>query len=444
MNKILLSLLATTLLPGALGAAAIKTEPTIEQVRKDEPATWYTEAAAATTYANATARDPLFADTKVWSDDARKAAYAKQNWPKARGMVWAKPGVSAKDGWDVSHWLEDGKPAVKPFDENTDLILPASPKGGYDVSLTDGRKYQPARFRHLTIERGAHVVGHFAVSWNVWIKSGGSVSYLDSVLGTGHTFLRNDNLIDRQQRRSLSLVDHFFVRKAPGSSVKFVGLFRSEDNWQVESGMMVLAPQSEIGLGNRTPTVIGKDAAIAILSDAYLSRRTNCDWSTDLTVKGKLLGGLPERPLTSDARLGIGWKSKGSVLGTKGGGRNAGPNDYGMIVNEGGSITVTTSNPAKARLVINCSKRDDDWGQIEIISRDHPLHGDPAIAKLKELPRLTDMIIKGDVTWKGILLDDFKAGGIQVETLPDLNGNGPAFGTGNADKPQALFTVIPK
>ena len=148
------------------------------------------------------------------------------------------------------------------------------------------------------------------------------------------------------------------------------------------------------------------------------------------------------KQLTSDARLGIGWKSKGSVLGTSGGGRSAGPADYGVVVDEGGSVAVYTKDPAKARLLINCSKRDCDSGQIEIISRDHPLHGQPAIDKLNALPRLIDIVIKGKVDWNGICLDDILIGGIQVQAKPPLTGTGaPTFGSGNAGKPDELFVI---
>jgi len=435
------SIFTLTLLATCLGAAEVKTEPTTMDFRKDEPVSWYIAAATAPSYAKAMAHEPNFADQALWNDDARRAAYAKQVWPKTRVLVWAKPGTPAKDGWDAKYWLEDGKPATKPFDSDSDLVLPDG--GGYMVSLTDGRKYQPSAFRHLTIGKNACVSGHFSVKGNLWVKAGGRVMNLDSALGGGDTFWRFDNLSGGWDRRGNGLVDHFHFKKDKDASAEFIGIFYSEDNWQFHSGTFIVASQSEIGMGNRTPAVITKDAAVAIMSGGYLTRRSNCDWSTDLTVEGKLLAGLPERPLTSDARLGLGWKSKGSVLGTKGGGRSAGPHDYGMIVAEGGSLTVHSSDPNKARLLINCSKRDNDWGQISIISRGHPLEGEPAIAKLKELPRLTDMVIKGEVTWGAICLDDILLGGIQVKTKPALKGkDAPTFGNGNAGKPEELFSVI--
>ena len=150
---------------------------------KTTPTSPYRTAAASEAYQTATAHDPHYDDPALWpAEDVKRAAYAKQAWLKGRLMVWAKPGVSSRgsDGADPKYWLEDGKPATKPFDENTDLVFPDFAGGMYWVSITDGRKYQPARFRHLTIGRGAEIVGHLSSKGNLWIKAGGVIRYLDS------------------------------------------------------------------------------------------------------------------------------------------------------------------------------------------------------------------------------------------------------------------------
>lgn len=419
-------------------------EPNTRDIRADEKA-WFVSATASPAYAKATAHDPHFSVPGLWGDDVQATLYAKQTWPKGRVLVWAKPGTGAKDGWDAKHWLEDGKPATKGIDVDTDLVFP---EGGtrYAVNLTDGRKYQPAAFRHLTIGKLATVAGHFSMRGNLWIKPEGNVMFLDSAVGGGHTFWRNDNLTNGWGQRGLGLVDHFHFSKTADGSVEFIGIYSSDDNWQFHSGLFIVAGGSEIGMGNRTPPKIDKDATVAIMGGGYLTRRSNCDWGTDLTVEGKLLAGLPARPLTRDARLGLGWKSKGVFLGSNGGGRMPGPKDLGMTVADSGSVVVHTSNPAKARLVIDCSRRDNDWGQIEIISRGHPLHGDPLIAKLKELPRRTDMEIRGSITWTGIHLDGIRTGGIQIATAPELSGSGkgPTFGPGIEGKPAGLFVPLAK
>ena len=445
---LLVTLLAATL-PFANAAdptakPATASEPTTKEIRPGEEP-WYVKTAKLPGYANATAHDPHFGEAGLWSSDVKVTLYAKQAWPKTRVLVWAKPGTGAKDGWDAKYWLEDGKPAAKGIDVDSDLVLPAA-SGDYYVSLTDGRKYQPSAFRHLTISAKACVAGHFSVKGNLWIKAGGKIMNLDSAVGGGHTFWRNDNVTNGSDQRGLSLVDHFHFSKIADSSAEFIGIYHSEDNWQFHSGLFIVATGSEIGMGNRTPPKIEKDAAVAIMSGGHLARRTNCDWADDVTIEGKLLAGLPERPLTSDARLGLGWKSKGIFLGSHGGGRMPGPKDMGLIVTESGSVTVHSSDVTKARLVINCNRRDDDWGQIEIISREHPLHGDPLIAKLKELPRRTDMVIRGSITWPGILLDDIRAGGIHIATTPDLTAKskGPAFGPNIEGKPAGLFAPLDK
>ena len=445
---LLLTLLAALLTPtgaaGAVDATAPGIEPTTKEMRPGEEP-WYVMSCKLPGYATATAHDPHFSEAGLWGVDVKATLYAKQLWPKVRVLVWAKPGTGAKDGWDAKYWLEDGKPAARGVDVDSDLVLPGA-GAGYAVSLTDGRKYQPSAFRHLTIGSQACVVGHFSVQGNIWIKAGGKVMFLDSAVGGGHTFWRNDNLTNGWDVRGLSLVDHFHFSKLAGSSAEFIGIYHSEDNWQFHSGLFIVAPGSEIGMGNRTPPKVEKDATVAIMSGGYLARRTNCDWADDLTIEGKLLAGLPERPLTSDARLGLGWKSKGVFLGSHGGGRMPGPQDMGLVVAESGSVTVHTSNAAKARLVIDCSRRDDDWGQIEIISRGHPLHGDPLVAKLKELPRRTDMEIRGSITWTGIHLDGMRAGGVHIATTPDLTakGAGPTFGPANEGKPAGLFVPLVK
>jgi hypothetical protein len=440
---LLTAILSAALVPViATDVARPAIEPNTRDILPSETA-WFVTAAGLPAYATATAHDPHFAAPGLWGDDVNATLYAKHIWPKGRVLVWAKPGIGAKDGWDAKYWLEDGKPATKGIDVDSDLVFP---EGGtrYSVNLTDGRKYQPSAFRHLTIGKLATVAGHFSMRGNLWIKPEGNVMFLDSAVGGGHTFWRNDNLTNGWGQRGLGLVDHFHFSKTADGSVEFIGIYSSDDNWQFHSGLFIVATGSEIGMGNRTPPKIEKDATVAIMSGGYLTRRSNCDWGTDLTVEGKLLAGLPERPLTRDARLGLGWKSKGVFLGSNGGGRMPGPKDMGMVVAESGSVTVHTSNAAKARLVINCSRRDDDWGQIEIISRGHPLHGDPLIAKLKELPRRTDVEIRGSITWPGILFDDIRAGGIQIATPPDLSGSGkgPTFGTGIDGKPAGLFAPL--
>ena len=248
---LLVTLLAATWpFAGAADPTAGKpsaTEPTTKDMRPGEEP-WYVKSAKLPGYAKVSAHDPQFAMPGLWGSDVKATLYAKQVWPKTRVLVWAKPGTGAKDGWDAKYWLEDGKPAIKGIEVDSDLVLPDS-SGGYSVSLTDGRKYQPSAFRHLTIGAQSCVVGHFSVKGNVWIKAGGKVMFLDSAVGGGHTFWRNDNVSNGWDARGLSLVDHFHFSKIADSSAEFIGIYHSEDNWQFHSGLFIVANGSEIGMG---------------------------------------------------------------------------------------------------------------------------------------------------------------------------------------------------
>jgi hypothetical protein len=429
-------------LAAPLIASEIITEPTIT-TKVDGETRWYADAAQVPGYADATAHNPGYDVPGLWHDRVKKSLHAKQEWPKVRVLVWANPGKSAKDGFEAKHWLEDGKPATAPIDENTDLVLPDA-KGNYWVSVGNGKKYQAAKFRHLTVGSKAAMVGHFAMRGNLWVKRGGTVQYLDSAVGGDHCFWRIDNIISDHDRRSTSLVDHFHFKKEAGSSQEFIGLYRSEDNWQFHSGLFIIGPDSEIGMGSRTPPKIADGAAVALMDGAKLSRRENCDWQDDLTVIGTLTAGLEDRPLKRDARLALGWKSKGKAIdSTKGGHRKPGPDDVGMVVQESGVIKVFSTDPKQARLIINCNKRDPNWGQIEIITRKLPVSGEEAKERMQKIPRLTDMVIKGTVDWTGIVLDDIRTGGIKVPTVPKIgSADAPVFGDHNEAAPADLFAPL--
>ena len=418
-------------------------EPHVTELRPNDPAAerWYIKAASLPAYTTATAHEPMYNEPGLWAGDVAKTRYAQHKWPKGRVLVWANPGKGAENGWDVSYWLEDGKPATEPFDANTDLVLPDFGKLTYYVKLTDGRKYQRSAFRHLTVGSHACVIGHFSVHGNIWIKAGGSTRFSDSAVGDGNTFWRNDNLSGGWDKRGTQLVDHFFFRKLPTASTEFIGIHWSDDNWQVESGTMIVGPDTEIGMGNRTPPVIRKGATLAIMDGAYFTHRTNMDWGDDLTVEGTLQGGLPERPLTRDARLAIGWKSKGIFIDSpKGGNRVSSVGDIGLRLTKDGLIKAYIAPMSNAHLIMNCSHIDPDSREMDIQARAHGMTGDVLVPKLNTLPRVIDMVLDGNVEWTGILLDDIARHGIKIASKPDLSGTAPAFGPNNQGKPSELFT----
>ena len=403
MNRYHLTLLSATLLAAGLSS-------TLHAQTEIPPADpWNVKSVDSADYPKATANEPHFENKELWPEEIQKAGFIKQTWPKTRVLVWAGGTNKVSDGWEAKYWIEDGKPATVPFDENTDLVFPDNEGGFTWVSLTAGRKYQPAAFRHLTLGKGCGVIGHFSVGGNTWIKKGGNVQYLDSCVGKGNTFLRNDN-------DDINLVDHFHFNKAPGWSCEFIGRFSSGDNWQINSGLMILSTDSRIGTGNRTDTTINEDGALAILSGSYFSRRLNADWGFDLLVKGKFSAGLPDRPLIRDARLGLGYKSKGSFINKSGepGNRTPSPADFGMIVTETGSFNVVADAARKARLIVNCHKLEPDWGQLGIQWRNRELDPVAGRAAAEAVPRLSDMVLLGKADMSNVRFEDIAKGGIHM------------------------------
>jgi len=391
-------------------SSALDAKPSAEtEIPPSEP--WYVKSAKSADYLKMSAGDPQFGNKELWPEELRKAEFMKQAWPKTRVLVWSGETKDVKDGWEAKYWLEDGKPATMPFDENTDLVFPdRNHEGWMDwVHLTPGRKYQPAAFRHLTVGQGWGIVGHFSVGGNTWIKQGGSVRFLDSCVGKENTFLRNDN-------DNIELVDHFYFKKAPGSSCELIGQYSSADNWQIQSGLMVLSTDSRIAAGNRTDPTIHENAALAILSGSYFSRRLNSDWGFDLIVSGRFSGGLPDRPLTRDARLGLGYKSKGAAINntSERGNRTPSPADFGMIVTETGSFNVFADAAGKARLILNCHKLEQDWGQLGIQWSNRKLDPVAGRAAAEAVPRLSDMVLLGKADMSNVRFEDIAKGGIHM------------------------------
>lgn len=400
---------------------------------------WYQKSIASKEYGKATAHEPNYQDKELWPEEMQKAAFVKQAWPKTRVLVWSGPtsGESIKGGLDLKYWSENGKPATIPIDEETDLVIPNNTdpsKRSLGIGI-GGRKYQPASFRHLTIGSGFYLMGHFSVGGNIWIKKGAGVMYLDSTVGKENTFLRNDN-------GDIRLVDHFHFKKAPSASCEMIGQFSSDDNWQIETGLLILAPDSRIASGNRTDTTIHEKGALALMSGSYHSRRLNCDWGKDLIVKGKFSAGLPDRPLTRDARLALGYKSKGSVINsTQSGGRTPGSSDLGLLVAESGSFKVFSATPGKVKLILNCHKLDQDDAQLGILFRNKSVDPVVSLEKAKAIPKLSDMVLLGDADMSHVQFDDILKGGIRMADPSKAKlWTNVTYGSHNGGTPEELIS----
>jgi hypothetical protein len=268
-------------------------------------------------YAKATAGDPNFDDKAVWPLSG-KEKFLGEKWPAARLLVWAHPGEDGDDGgrakhevFKASNWIDPatGKPATKLPDTDTDILLPASKKA-YTISYRKGgQEHSPFAIRHLTVEPGAHFrTSGMKVSGNVWIKRGGGLGNHGSLtfLGGRHTFCRNDNGDPSvPQRTEGSSVSQYISFNKPGASTEFFGAFSTGDEFKVYAGTFILGPDSRVQPGRNATPFVKKPATLALMDGATFGKWCNQIHFFDLHCEGTLQGGLPERPLTRDAYVGL-------------------------------------------------------------------------------------------------------------------------------------------
>ena len=407
-------------------------------------------AVASLAAAQASAHDPHYSDAKLWGPDVKKSYHAQETWPKGRVWTWAKPGTSMGEKDDPlapKNWYEGGKPATQPFDENTDLDFPDSDKK-YFVNI-HGAKGPITWRRHLTIGRNANVSWLHGAKGNTWIRAGGMLKVLTFIGGDKHAFLRNDNA------ESWWMCDHMFCDKAPKASIEILGPFSVDDSYHFNSGMTILGVGASITPQARSNLNVQPDAALALLDGATYRKQGNQTFACDLVVRGRLMGGLPERPLTKDANIGLSWKGKRRFLGgsnttfrSENGddvalmvmpafGRSEYVNGKGWVSTPmpAGSLQVFTTDPAKARLVL-------DWNGLPVSGE--AAKGGPEnqanydkLCAVKET--FIEMLLLGDVKPAGLLLNHIATGGVVVQDPADAMWKALQFGAKNQSKSDELL-----
>ena len=334
------------------------------------------------------AHSPQFENRTLWPD-ADKAAYAKETWEPARLLVWAKPGEGG-DPRLPENWLENGKPAAAPPDEDADIWLPAADTK-YTVAANDpagaDRKGVHLKLRHVTIGKNA-VLGtyEYRLSGNLWLQEGSGIAARKpmSILGSKHTFIRSDN------RAGTRIAQYITVNKYKDASVEFLGDINSTDELRVNAGTAVVGPNSRLSAGRPSEQTIGPEGTLQLLSGAFFGKHTNLiNNADDIVVHGRLLAGSPERPLTKDAVLGVSFKDV-----------DPGQPRGGLRVQPGGRLRISSQDPQTARLVIR-------W---------HGNEGTRGDRRSGETTPLFGVDFLGDVQIDGIEFDNVSKGGIR---LPD-------------------------
>lgn len=425
--------------------------------------------------AEPTAHDPQFENKKVWADLSGKEGFVGQKWETLPVYVWAHPGKSALDraarknaiarkrdpGPDrdlPENWLVNGKPAttMPAGDKEVDLVLPAS-DAPYVLAAPDWR------VRHVTIERGATLSSHMkveaikSISGNLWVKKGAAADMFSfAVVGPNHAFFRNDNPASSPHGKgqdSGNYLAYWITIAKPKGSVEWLGDFRMGDELKFNEGTTIVGPNSRLQAGPPSTQIIGPEAVLELQSGALFGKHTGTGRQADILVLGELRAGSPQRPITSDATLGLNGKSERPASGqvnveaalakanvaeggiNKYGGNSltAGhtqkdaapiPGGYSLAVSPAGRLSVHSVDPAKARLRLawnGAAGRGSENGADKVVI----------------------YLFSDNLALDGVVFDNFYKGGINL-LKPEQRSKwkNVVFGEKNEGQPDELFTYL--
>ena len=414
------------------------------------------------------AHDPHYDDLELWPEADGKPLYKTQKYENGRLLVWDRMDSDPKvNPWDLDNWLEDGKSATQPPDEETDLLFPAADKPYWVAAGRQARWHWKMVARHVTIERNARVeVDGSEIYGNLWVKDGAQV-WLDmggGVAGGNHTFLRCDiplgwrpgmpprpfDVKFAEMPYAAQITHYFNVAKEPSASVETVGAWGGLDRWMIGSGRFIVGPDSYAGCGTRGGVAVTKNATVEIQSGAAFSRLNAINMGYDIHFEGTLRGGSPERPLVRDCCLGLSWK------GNEDGSPNGGT---GAMFMPGSKIEVYSRDKSKARLRIQWLGTLQ-WGLIngDPVWEHPPLKpNDREDSRYKaayawdrawreavagnKIDRATEVDFLGKMVLDGVLLDNFRKYGIHLADPEDRKQwTNVSYGEHNLAQGDELFS----
>ncbi|MEM9444976.1 MAG: chitobiase/beta-hexosaminidase C-terminal domain-containing protein [Verrucomicrobiota bacterium] len=287
---------------------------------------------------------------------ASKPLWQLEEWSKGRQLVWAKPG---KKGALKSpqNWLENGKPAKKAPDRETDIILPAADRY-YIVSAT-----RQDQVRHVTIEENAELAAGSRNAIEVWgnvdVKDGGWISNVSirgdkdtyfnieesKFAGNGRIYHHVTNKLGIDKRCNSRIAHKFQVSKIGTKSVEFLSNVGVSDEVMLQHGKVIISGDFRYsGATNKGAFEVFDGGILEIQSGGALATMINANgksvYNVNVYRNGVLQAGSPERPLTEDAYLYLGFAN------------NRKPGTTGLYTALGSFIRVYSKDPEKARLVI--------------------------------------------------------------------------------------------
>jgi hypothetical protein len=384
-------------------------------------------------YEKATAHAPRFEDKSIWPVSG-KAQFLKEKWAPGRLLVWAHPGQSANvkdrraklDVYNLKNWINaaTGRPAGSFPDADTDILLPAS-ETPYTVSWKKrDQEHFPITVRHLTVARNAQWYSSgLKLHGSIWLKRGGAMGNHGSLapVGSRHTFFRNDNGDPSLPRRADgSNVSQYISFNRPRGSCEFLGDFSTGDEFRVFAGTFIIGRDSRVRPGRNASPFIEKPAKLVLLDGAALAKWCNQLAVTDLRVMGTLQGGLPDRPLTRDAFVGVSYQNTNGTKFYDNGllspprNRSLESRVVPLLFLEGSRLMTYSRNVARATLVIGWSGVDaKDWHAAGLsFRRMDPKSQAYLVQQLDKLPKgITAAFVPG-VEVDGVRFDWFLKGGL--------------------------------
>ncbi len=434
-----------------------------------------------------------------WPDEppaeGSKPAYTTETWEKPEQLlVWARPGRSGRVE-DAGNWLVNGRPVSQLPKDSVGVFQPAGGKVDWStegaVEGTDvlfGRKADllfPASAReynarvepifsarHITTENNARFHGRNTpgVWGNVWITAGGEhrVSHGYFPAGPRHTFFFNDKPgldwgqgeDDGIRRRVARYIQ---INKDDGVSVEFLGATSTTDEFHIHRGVMILGEDAQMLIGNRTTQSVREGAVLQLQSGSFFGKHTNMGGSC-MVVMGTLRAGSPDRPITRDCYIGVGYNDReghiramkaesghlsGPWLGWRaqpGGdpGRTDWYDFFSLTTMPTSRVRVHSADPSKARLVIKWHERDG-WGGAGAGRGDDPVTPEQQKFFEEHLHGRISAIFAGDVQFDGVLFDNFHKGGIVLcDADMRRRWKNVYFGPDNEASPDDLFAAMPQ
>ncbi len=409
--------------------------------------------------AKPTANDPQFDNGDAWPDLVGDEYFLKQEWPKARLLIWARAdrtpvgGQPRPDIADPASWIDaaTGNPADAIPDMDTDVIFPDT-DGPYRVT---GKGFT---CRHLTVGRNADFQpggGHSAqVFGNVWIRPGG-IFYVYRTLmlaGGRDAFFRHDWPEDGRLKELHDTgaiipfdpakkqpspwgwradrgpcVSHFFQHDRPDGSTEMIGYSCSRDEVGIKAGRFMIGRDSRFLCGGAAMIDIHQDAEIVLMDGAVTGKTINQFGSCLRMRGGQLTAGTPDRPIKRDARMGVGycnWMNLSfpdQVVGRRGHAC-----DYGRFsATVSGKLIGYPADGSDARLVFG-------WQRVSLGDGGRGVNATEGFNRVfAELPPKITVWVDSETQLENVRFEDLHRGGIVTQGAKAVNNwKNVTFGEG--------------